>query len=131
MRNLQHVQRKDIETITSLLRDFRCEGCSGNKSAKDKVTVGKEEARERTSHEQGQESQGQVRLPQHTPLLHRTPSQQILYRSAITQMVEKEEEEEAPQRSLLSFAPSESYERPSRRSEPFPGNLLWAVACVA
>lgn len=59
VRNLQHVQHKDIETITSLLRDFRCEGCSGNKSAKDKVTVGKEEARERTSHEQGQESQGQ------------------------------------------------------------------------
>lgn len=130
MRNLQHVQRKDIETITSLLRDFRCEGCSGNKSAKDKVTVGKEETREQTSHEQGQESQGQVRLPQHTPLSHRTPSQQILYLSAITQMVEKEEEE-APQRSQHFFAPSESYERPSRRREPFPGNRLWAVASVA
>ncbi|EDW74530.2 uncharacterized protein Dwil_GK21968, isoform B [Drosophila willistoni] len=30
VRNLQHVQRKDIETIRTLLQDFRCEGCSAN-----------------------------------------------------------------------------------------------------
>ncbi|XP_017865824.1 PREDICTED: uncharacterized protein LOC108615671 [Drosophila arizonae] len=28
VRNLQHVQRKDIETINRLLQDFRCEGCA-------------------------------------------------------------------------------------------------------
>lgn len=44
MRNLQHVQRKDIETITRLLQDFRCEGCANNnKSAKDKVAGEKQE----------------------------------------------------------------------------------------
>ncbi|XP_017839422.1 tRNA (adenine(37)-N6)-methyltransferase [Drosophila busckii] len=32
VRNLQNVQRKDIETINRLLQDFRCEGCT----AKDK-----------------------------------------------------------------------------------------------
>ncbi|KAM8713015.1 hypothetical protein ACLKA7_013347 [Drosophila subpalustris] len=37
VRNLQHVQRKDIETINRLLQDFRCEGCSGkNAKSKDK-----------------------------------------------------------------------------------------------
>ncbi|XP_033254250.1 tRNA (adenine(37)-N6)-methyltransferase-like isoform X2 [Drosophila miranda] len=34
VRNLQHVQRKDIETITRLLKDFRCEGCSTKQNAK-------------------------------------------------------------------------------------------------
>ncbi|EDW01187.1 GH21293 [Drosophila grimshawi] len=35
VRNLQHVQRKDIETINRLLQDFRCEGCA-NKTVKGK-----------------------------------------------------------------------------------------------
>lgn len=38
VRNLQHVQRKDIETINRLLQDFRCEGCaSKNAKSKDKL----------------------------------------------------------------------------------------------
>ncbi|XP_062136053.1 uncharacterized protein LOC133845580 [Drosophila sulfurigaster albostrigata] len=38
VRNLQHVQRKDIETINRLLQDFRCEGCaSKNVKSKDKL----------------------------------------------------------------------------------------------
>lgn len=36
VRNLQHVQRKDIETINRLLQDFRCEGCASNINAKGK-----------------------------------------------------------------------------------------------
>ncbi|XP_034650576.1 tRNA (adenine(37)-N6)-methyltransferase [Drosophila subobscura] len=36
VRNLQHVQRKDIETITRLLKDFRCEGCTNKQNAKAK-----------------------------------------------------------------------------------------------
>lgn len=36
VRNLQHVQRKDIETINRLLQDFRCEGCASNKNTKSK-----------------------------------------------------------------------------------------------
>ncbi|XP_064547871.1 putative S-adenosylmethionine-dependent methyltransferase RcsF [Drosophila montana] len=37
VRNLQHVQRKDIETINRLLQDFRCEGCANiNAKGKDK-----------------------------------------------------------------------------------------------
>ncbi|XP_043640533.1 tRNA (adenine(37)-N6)-methyltransferase isoform X1 [Drosophila teissieri] len=56
VRNLQHVQRKDIETITRLLQDFRCEGCaSNNKSAKDKVTGEKQEHQQQTpDHQTGQ-----------------------------------------------------------------------------
>ncbi|XP_017149719.1 tRNA (adenine(37)-N6)-methyltransferase isoform X2 [Drosophila miranda] len=45
VRNLQHVQRKDIETITRLLKDFRCEGCSSkNAKAKDATDTDKTEA---------------------------------------------------------------------------------------
>ncbi|KQS70915.1 uncharacterized protein LOC6542592 isoform X1 [Drosophila erecta] len=53
VRNLQHVQRKDIETITRLLQDFRCEGCaSNNKSAKDKVAGEKQEHQQQTQDQQ-------------------------------------------------------------------------------
>ncbi|XP_017025196.1 tRNA (adenine(37)-N6)-methyltransferase isoform X2 [Drosophila kikkawai] len=63
VRNLQHVQRKDIETINRLLQDFRCEGCaSKNTGVKDKAAGEKETQelqRERAQeHEQGH-SQGQ------------------------------------------------------------------------
>ncbi|XP_017012541.2 tRNA (adenine(37)-N6)-methyltransferase-like isoform X2 [Drosophila takahashii] len=60
VRNLQHVQRKDIETITRLLQDFRCEGCaaSNNKSAKDKVAGEKQEHQQQQAQEQ-QPGQGQ------------------------------------------------------------------------
>ncbi|KMY92112.1 tRNA (adenine(37)-N6)-methyltransferase isoform X1 [Drosophila simulans] len=58
VRNLQHVQRKDIETITRLLQDFRCEGCANNnKSAKDKVAGEKQEHQQQTQDQQT--SQGQ------------------------------------------------------------------------
>jgi len=66
VRNLQHVQRKDIETITRLLQDFRCEGCaSNNKSnnAKDKVAGEKQEQQQQQQQAQEQQpGQGQVRL---------------------------------------------------------------------
>ncbi|XP_020818128.1 tRNA (adenine(37)-N6)-methyltransferase-like [Drosophila serrata] len=63
VRNLQHVQRKDIETINRLLQDFRCEGCaSKNKGVKDKAAGEKEtqEHQRERAQEQGQgHSQGQ------------------------------------------------------------------------
>lgn len=63
MRNLQHVQRKDIETITRLLQDFRCEGCANNnKSAKDKVAGEKQEHQHQQQTQDQQTGQGQVRL---------------------------------------------------------------------
>ncbi|XP_022226824.2 tRNA (adenine(37)-N6)-methyltransferase isoform X1 [Drosophila obscura] len=44
VRNLQHVQRKDIETITRLLEDFRCEGCSSKQNAKAKDVTANDKA---------------------------------------------------------------------------------------
>eukprot|EP00099_Drosophila_melanogaster_P025311 NP_724615.1 uncharacterized protein Dmel_CG18853 [Drosophila melanogaster] len=60
VRNLQHVQRKDIETITRLLQDFRCEGCANNnKSAKDKVAGEKQEHQHQQQTQDQQTGQGQ------------------------------------------------------------------------
>ncbi|KAH8291070.1 hypothetical protein KR054_008234 [Drosophila jambulina] len=85
VRNLQHVQRKDIETINRLLQDFRCEGCaSKSKGAKDKAAGEKEtQEQQQRERERAQElgqghSQGQVRLTPphtHTPSTSNPPSQ--------------------------------------------------------
>ncbi|XP_016990520.1 tRNA (adenine(37)-N6)-methyltransferase isoform X1 [Drosophila rhopaloa] len=60
VRNLQHVQRKDIETINRLLQDFRCEGCaSNNKSAKDKVAGEKQEQPQEPGQGQSNQTNGE------------------------------------------------------------------------
>lgn len=86
MRNLQHVQRKDIETINRLLQDFRCEGCaSNNKGVKDKAAGEKEAQKLQREREREQEhgqghSQGQVRLTlPHTHTLSTNPPSQSNY----------------------------------------------------
>ncbi|BFG03512.1 tRNA (adenine(37)-N6)-methyltransferase [Drosophila madeirensis] len=61
VRNLQHVQRKDIETITRLLKDFRCEGCTNKQNAKAKdatATATDTDKAEAAPGLQGQEMKG-------------------------------------------------------------------------